>query len=1770
MKILVTFVALFAATSALNPAAIYRSKCSEGASYWCQSASHADECGAVEYCIQNYWRGKLVEESTSCSDCEAFINGVQNILEQTSVQTEIIDAAKQACVVMESLEAICQTMVENLGAEVLQKLVTELSSDEVCKVLQFCQEKKTSLQTNVNDDELCTLCKDAMTEANSFLSDVTIQQEVEDILLKFCPLLSEIFPNCVQVVEDDIPSIFQFLIAYLNPDTCSEIGLCPGTEELRNLLVQLKKLKNREGADLCSTCKSTVGTIDSMLSNAAIQQAIILELDQLCYQFGPLTPVCIYAVKTYTKEIITAVISYLNPDSFCHEFRFCSSDENVYLGNDPCADCKTFIGDIDGMLTNETVQNIIVDAVDKVCEVLGNFSDQCQSYVDQYGYLVFDFLASELSPQEVCTDINFCSSTQKPKTKMNLYHIFKVVEKRIHVKGPSKVCTDCEQFAADVQSKLNDPNVQNTIVNAIESVCALFGQSSDECRSYVEQYGDLVIQFIVSSIDPDTICNDLGFCMSSKKPMVLRKLKGPSKVCTDCGKFFSDVQMKLNDPYVQNTIVNAIENACTLFGPNADECRSYVEQYGDLVIQFVISSIDPSTVCNDLGFCMSLARPPTPKQFKEVQGPSKVCTDCDQFFTDVQTKLNDPNVEATIVNAIMSVCSLFGQNSDECRAYVAQYGDLVIQFIVSSVDPDTVCNDLGFCMSITMLRQRLSLLADPCTDCKTFIADVQGMLMNETVESMITAELVQVCSYFGSFADQCQTYVSQYATLVYSLLASELNPDQICATIDFCPAQTHLKFQTPRVDNGEVCTLCQNVVGAVETYISSQANQNFIVQELDSLVCANLPSILSLQCKSLVKTYTPMIINLILTYFEPKMLCTEIKLCPGVSSLKINGDSEFCDDCKKFMGDIQALLTNTTFQQGIIKELEGLCVNAGSFEAECKLLIQTYAPTVFAMIVSELDPTTACTAIQLCPGGSAPMVALTKTDPQFCSACKSLLTDVVSLLSNQTFENEILAQVEKLCAMAGSLQAECELLVKTYGLAAFSYLEAELDPNTVCTEIGLCPGNTAPATKAISLVAVQPMATLQAAQPIVPKKTSSKASSDEECTFCKWIVGAFLYEFNNNETEQEFLDDITELCNVFSNNDTRRECHNYIETYGSLIFNLFLDNLSAEQVCQTIGACTSLMDLKPMKHLKEVLLKLPRDDTFCTLCKIGVGELETILSSNKSKEEIKQEVEKLLCGNLPSPINTQCLSFMSIYGDVLVQLVIDQLDPSTFCKDVGLCDANKKELKSKLPPLKASEDCVLCEFIVAELDKYIKENSTEEEIREALKKVCNDLPESIRSKCDSFLEEHAEQFVDYLVEQNPKVLCSALYLCDSEKKVPPPPPVKDSSDCILCEFIVEELDKYVEKNSTEEEIREALKKVCNDLPESIRSECDSFLEEHTEQFVKYLLEENPKVLCSALYLCSSGKLNGMLKKLKVQDTEGCILCEYVMYEVEKLLNGSTTVDEIEKALDDVCDVLPSSEKTECTEFVNAYTPLIISYITQELSPKSICTMLGECDTAKPKIKKPLASTECTLCEFAMSELDTILSENATQEEIAAALEKLCDMLPSTIRQECDAFVTTYEPEIIKLLLTMSPDQVCAELGLCTSSFKVLLGSIECDLCQTAVREFMLAIQEPSVTKEIVAIVNETCPLLPDDLKAECFSYVDQYGDLVTEFIAQFFDPITTCTLIDACPYPDNAPRTPKRMLGRNECTRGPGYWCASKENAVQCNMVEHCKRHAWN
>ncbi|XP_076272652.1 prosaposin-like [Rhynchophorus ferrugineus] len=36
-----------------------------------------------------------------------------------------------------------------------------------------------------------------------------------------------------------------------------------------------------------------------------------------------------------------------------------------------------------------------------------------------------------------------------------------------------------------------------------------------------------------------------------------------------------------------------------------------------------------------------------------------------------------------------------------------------------------------------------------------------------------------------------------------------------------------------------------------------------------------------------------------------------------------------------------------------------------------------------------------------------------------------------------------------------------------------------------------------------------------------------------------------------------------------------------------------------------------------------------------------------------------------------------------------------------------------------------------------------------------------------------------------------------------------------------------------------------------------------------------------------------------------------------------------------------------------------------------------------------------------------------------------------------------------------------------------------------------------------------------------------------------------------------------------QLVGAEKCTWGPSYWCASRQNAVSCNALQHCETKVW-
>ena len=66
-------------------------------------------------------------------------------------------------------------------------------------------------------------------------------------------------------------------------------------------------------------------------------------------------------------------------------------------------------------------------------------------------------------------------------------------------------------------------------------------------------------------------------------------------------------------------------------------------------------------------------------------------------------------------------------------------------------------------------------------------------------------------------------------------------------------------------------------------------------------------------------------------------------------------------------------------------------------------------------------------------------------------------------------------------------------------------------------------------------------------------------------------------------------------------------------------------------------------------------------------------------------------------------------------------------------------------------------------------------------------------------------------------------------------------------------------------------------------------------------------------------------------------------------------------------------------------------------------------------------------------------------------------------------------------------------------------------------------------------------------------KYDYFSEILKYADSI-------LDPKFVCEKVGLCP----SETKPKMLVGANKCTFGPSYWCATMDNAEECNAKEHC------
>lgn len=233
---------------------------------------------------------------------------------------------------------------------------------------------------------------------------------------------------------------------------------------------------------------------------------------------------------------------------------------------------------------------------------------------------------------------------------------------------------------------------------------------------------------------------------------------------------------------------------------------------------------------------------------------------------------------------------------------------------------------------------------------------------------------------------------------------------------------------------------------------------------------------------------------------------------------------------------------------------------------------------------------------------------------------------------------------------------------------------------------------------------------------------------------------------------------------------------------------------------------------------------------------------------------------------------------------------------------------------------------------------------------------------------------------------------------------------------------------------------------------------------------------------------------------------------------------------------------------KCEDAVEKHADFIVDAIIKNLSAKEICTVLGFCIGEEVSSSHAIETLElkndtpqCVICEFVVMHLETEMWHKKTQAKIRQDMLNICTSLPKHVSTNCKQFVNKYADLIIKLVSTMPPKEICAEINLCVTNqhideevssrhaMETLPPALEaryadtpqCVLCELVMTRLETELKNKKTQDEIRTTVLNICSKLPKTVTTSCKQFVNQYADLIISLVSTV-PPKEICGEINLC------------------------------------------------
>ncbi|CAL4060457.1 unnamed protein product, partial [Meganyctiphanes norvegica] len=854
------------------------------------------------------------------------------------------------------------------------------------------------------------------------------------------------------------------------------------------------------------------------------------------------------------------------------------------------------------------------------------------------------------------------------------------------------------------------------------------------------------------------------------------------------------------------------------------------------------------------------------------------------------------------------------------------------------------------------------------------------------------------------FAAVCFVYVdgsllgARQCTYGPSYWCTSLKNAKECNAVKHCIQTVWEKKQLPE-DNDDICKICKEMVKEARDTLTSNETQEEL-REVFEGSCKLLPcKIIRDECIHLADDFIPELIDTLASQMNPQMVCATAGLCNSrrvdkmlltckseeneitaelpQSLVPVNDNGEVqhpqpgdCDDCKKFITDTIRLV-KTHSKAELMDHLMAVCGQLSSLSDGCMMLVEANFDGIYNFLTQELSPDGFCHLVSMCEDTiplSRRKSYLDRTGDEPCDFCVAIVRHWKDVLTANTTEIEFKEILEGLCKQSGKYAAECLSLVDQYYLPLYNLIMQELAPKEVCSAVGLC------GAKKIFGQHQVPVWSMLAPRDTLPLNIdlpAVDADSNERIPFSR-LTPALKVE----DPQQPRLIGVNESM--------------------SLTISMDEEEVGAPVALPRVKLTKAGINVNPIGQNGFVGAAAKKDDQMCVMCEFAIHFLQNMLEQKDTREDIEQAVENL-CDLMPKSIAEQCEDYVEAYGDQVIEMLDQEMDPKVICPLLGLCPAPSNEAPTPghavEEPVEDDVSCVMCEYAMEQLDEMIKDDKTEDSIKHALENLCSKLPKSIKGECKFFVDLYTDKIIQLLLDDlTPDQVCTALHLCKT--KVPelphlnpshqlpvsrlfvpalsPASTVEDSENkfgkqskvCVLCEFAMVQIDNMLVSNATEEPILTSTI-IYIYMPKVMAKDAIIFNLQYMRILMKIVLKSsNFYKLCSniAFYKISSydslrvGVLNNV-------NLDKCEVCEVVVDYVDQELKTEDVQVSLDTILEEVCKILPKEPKKFCRTMIEVYGPYLANLLAELGNSKAVCQSITMCP--KPNHLPLLGAQKCT-------------------------------------------------------------------------------------------------------------------------------------------------------------------------------------------------------------